>query len=160
MKRTIDHHKALQTKNVIKIRRSSIRSSLTHISNDNQSSITKSSLGQSPYKDFSNDNFITNQSEEDGAQSDYSIKDIIENNQREYSPVKLDRRTSMERTKVSRIQRNSISIPKEDKSSITFVPRKSFARIERLHGEDFIPLNNDQYSNIPQEQQRQISNRR
>lgn len=149
MKKSNDHQNASEGKNRIKIRRSSVRSSLTHISNDNQSSITKSSLGQShdgPYKYFPNENLTPMQTNH------------VDNNDQQH-PVEIDRRTSKERAKVTRLQRNSISIPKEDKPTISFVPRKSLARIERLHGEDLIPLNDQTYPTIPQ-QQRQISNRR
>lgn len=145
MKGTIDHQESSQPKNLIKIRRSSIRSSLT-----------RTSLGQShdgPYQYFPNDNLIPNQTND-------SMKNMVTSNE---EGNLLDRRASMEKAKVARILRNSISIPKEDKPAISFVPRKSHARIERLHGDDLTPLNNDQYSNISparKDQQTQISNRR
>lgn len=34
--------------------------------------------------------------------------------------------------------------------TISFVPKRLHTRVERLHGEEFLPLNNDQYSKIPQ----------
>lgn len=133
-----------QGKNRIKIRRNSNKSSSTQYSNENRSIRRKNSLAQSS----ENEQQIEN-------------SDLPNRNEEDHFSIKSGRITSMDKIKVTRI--NSALIHQENdrrnKPTISFVPRKSYARIERLHGEEILPLNNDQLSKTTRSQKYQRNRR-
>ena len=159
---------ASQATNRIKIRRNSNKSLPRQIFEENRSLPRKTSFAQSydgSHKHFSNENSIPNEQQ---IENNDSTMNYIERNEEENFSVKSARRTSMDKIKVTRTRTDSISIHNEtdqrNKPTIKFVPKRSFTRVERLHGEEFLPLNNDQYSKISQsekdDRQRYTRNRR
>ena len=143
---------ASQGKTRIKIRRNSNKSSSTQFSNENQS--TKNSLPRSydgPYEHFPNENPLPNDQQ---MENHTPVMNRIERNEEDIVSIRSGRITSMERIKVTRTRPNSMAVTQENeqrnKPTISFVPKRPYSRVERLHGEEILPLNNDQYSKTHQ----------
>ena len=90
--------------------------------------------------------------------SNKSLSTQFSNENRRSSTNNIDRNEediiSVKSDRITQTRPNSMSIVKEkdlrNKPSITFVPKRPYTRVERLHGEEFLPLNNDQYAKNPQ----------
>lgn len=147
MKKIGTSKKLFRPVSVTKIRRKSISSSIQQTSQTNfQSSIlpinNQTRQGSLTFSSIESTILTDNHPTE----SINSFKKEEENN----DLIKNNILTPINKTKINRIKRNSVDIsnenPQRNKSSIMFVKRKLSSRLERLHGEDFTPLNNDQHS--------------
>lgn len=129
--------KQFRPASVLKIKRSSGKKfQSSTISTNNQ-------IHHESMKDFSNEDLISN--------NNNKIKSLTKEEEEDNQSMKSNIMTSINKSTLNRIKRNSVDILKDNyqinQSSIMFVRNKSSNRLERLHGEDFTPLNNEQYLN-------------
>lgn len=79
-------------------------------------------------------------------------------NKNETFSINSDRITSMEKIKVTRTRPNSMLNANENertyKPAISFVSKRPHPQVEHLHGEELIPVSNDQHSNIHRSQKK------